>query len=509
MKNILAKAVIISLICSCQPIENTKTDPEKTTQSSNSHIPKTSKISLSSWTDKVLEWDESLKARSIDNPDLINFLTTNKVTEKDFDEELKIFAQKFIKSRASKSTWLNNSQPDANLYDIKSFGEKGDINPEVFFAQKVRLPKDSQIIVIGDLHGSLHSTIRNLWRLVALGYLDTQFKILKKNTYIVFTGDFVDRGRYSVECLYTLMKIKSANWKQVFLLRGNHENQMISRNYGLYAELRIKYGSDSAERLFKDIMHFYHFLPVVLFAEIKGKNGAIVHFSHGGFSYDAEKQTLVHSPKELLISPNSSFELLSKEQAQGYMWSDFQQEVQSDTNRDRGFKDSSQGVATIGKAAFEQYQEEILTHSKKPLVAIFRGHQDQAFGFKMFLKEKYVIEMGALRLKNPIYPNGPWNWKDVVSPKEVANAATAGLELNKYLPVFTFTTAAEGQGVPFDAFGILQVKGFLENYRLQIHETALTDRPERSFVTIDKTPASNDVISATWSKDGPGKLNWK
>ena len=51
---------------------------------------------------------------------------------------------------------------------------------------------------------------------------------------MVFTGDFVDRGRNGLEVWYTLLSLKCApgNWDKVFLIRGNHETCEISDDYG-------------------------------------------------------------------------------------------------------------------------------------------------------------------------------------------------------------------------------------------------------------------------------------
>ena len=48
--------------------------------------------------------------------------------------------------------------------------------------------------------------------------------ISNKVTYMVFLGDYVDRGFYGTEVLYTIMMLKIANPEKVILLRGNHED---------------------------------------------------------------------------------------------------------------------------------------------------------------------------------------------------------------------------------------------------------------------------------------------
>jgi len=58
--------------------------------------------------------------------------------------------------------------------------------PKNAYVERIRLAPESKICFMGDIHGSLHSLLRNLLRLVALGYLKMIFQSLKTRDFIWF-----------------------------------------------------------------------------------------------------------------------------------------------------------------------------------------------------------------------------------------------------------------------------------------------------------------------------------
>jgi len=73
----------------------------------------------------------------------------------------------------------------------------------------IRLPEDN-VVFVGDTHGDFDASQRVIE------------KYLKTHT-IVFTGDYVDRGRQSKENMDYLLKTKLENPDKLYLLLGNHE----------------------------------------------------------------------------------------------------------------------------------------------------------------------------------------------------------------------------------------------------------------------------------------------
>ncbi len=117
------------------------------------------------------------------------------------------------KGFTDKKNWLNQKGSPAENFTGEKVWD---------CVQKKVIPAGSKVCFMGDIHGSLHSLLRNLKRLQLLDFLGDDFK-LKEGNYMVFLGDYVDRGTYGIEVLYLLMCLKLANWDKVILLRGNHE----------------------------------------------------------------------------------------------------------------------------------------------------------------------------------------------------------------------------------------------------------------------------------------------
>jgi predicted phosphodiesterase len=74
----------------------------------------------------------------------------------------------------------------------------------------IDLPEEGKAIIVGDTHGDFNAS-----RLIVKNFL-------KKNYYIIFLGDYVDRGKFSKENIDYLLGIKE-KYSKLILLAGNHE----------------------------------------------------------------------------------------------------------------------------------------------------------------------------------------------------------------------------------------------------------------------------------------------
>ena len=168
---------------------------------------------------------------------------------------------------------------------------------------RLTLERDSQVCFFGDLHGSAHSLIRDLKKLKELGYLDNQFKITKKNFHIIFLGDYIDRGIYGVEVVYTLCRLKLANSSQVILVRGNHEDYILAPDFrkkhtkeeqkdnapSFIDELYLKFDLTQKDEI--ALFRFYELLPVVCYV---GTSSDMLHCCHGGLGAGIQSKTIAH-----------------------------------------------------------------------------------------------------------------------------------------------------------------------------------------------------------------------
>lgn len=90
---------------------------------------------------------------------------------------------------------------------------------------------EAPVKIFGDVHGQYF----DLFRLFEIGgYPDGVQKYL-------FIGDYVDRGKQSIETICLLLAYKIRFPTTFFLLRGNHECGSINRMYGFYDECKRRY----------------------------------------------------------------------------------------------------------------------------------------------------------------------------------------------------------------------------------------------------------------------------
>ncbi|CAJ0564254.1 unnamed protein product, partial [Mesorhabditis spiculigera] len=84
---------------------------------------------------------------------------------------------------------------------------------------------EGRTIVVGDLHGNFN----DLWRIIHAWLSDVVDGGPGQN--IMFLGDIVDRGPRQLECLLLIMAYKMHYPYQVFIVRGNHEEDQVCYDF--------------------------------------------------------------------------------------------------------------------------------------------------------------------------------------------------------------------------------------------------------------------------------------
>ena len=107
----------------------------------------------------------------------------------------------------------------------------------------VYLPPRGKALLVGDLHGDLDSLT---YILLKSGFIEQEND---DSTYLVFLGDYGDRGEESAEVYCSILSLKRIFKKRVVLLRGNHEGpkDLKVRPHDLLYFLKRKYGNRSIE----------------------------------------------------------------------------------------------------------------------------------------------------------------------------------------------------------------------------------------------------------------------
>uniref|UniRef100_A0A8V5G9L1 Serine/threonine-protein phosphatase with EF-hands n=1 Tax=Melopsittacus undulatus TaxID=13146 RepID=A0A8V5G9L1_MELUD len=142
-----------------------------------------------------------------------------------------------------------------------------------------------EVTVCGDLHGQL----------------DDLFLIFYKNGLpspsksYVFNGDFVDRGKQSLEILIILFTFLLIYPNEVHLNRGNHEDHMVNLRYGFTKEVMHKY-KVHGKKILKMIQNVFCWLPLATLIDQK------VLIIHGGISDTTDLDVLEKIHRNKFVS---------------------------------------------------------------------------------------------------------------------------------------------------------------------------------------------------------------
>lgn len=256
---------------------------------------------------------------------------------------------------------------------------------EIFLSEPSLLKLKAPIKVVGDVHGQYQDLLRVL---KLSGY--------PGKTGYLFLGDYVDRGKQSLETILLLLLFKIKFPKSFFMLRGNHESANITKMYGFYDECKRR---TRTSKTWKNFIDCFNTLPLA--ATINDK----IFCVHGGLSPDLQDFHQINKIVRPTDIPENG--LLTD-----LLWSDPDSNV-SDwcSNNDRG-------------VSYAFSKKNILEFCDNfNIELIIRGHMVVEDGYEFFARKKFVTIFSA-----PNYCGEFNNWGAVMS---VTNNLTCSFELLK------------------------------------------------------------------------------
>ncbi|KAK5961234.1 serine/threonine-protein phosphatase PWA37_001765 [Arxiozyma heterogenica] len=134
---------------------------------------------------------------------------------------------------------------------------------EIFLSQPTLLELSPSVKIVGDVHGQYCDLLR----------LFSKCGFPPISNYL-FLGDYVDRGKQSLETILLLLCYKIKYPENFFLLRGNHECANVTRVYGFYDECKRRCNI----KTWKHFIDTFNTLPLA--AIVTGK----IFCVHGGLS---------------------------------------------------------------------------------------------------------------------------------------------------------------------------------------------------------------------------------
>jgi serine/threonine-protein phosphatase PP1 catalytic subunit len=177
----------------------------------------------------------------------------SEIKDIDLDDFIKRLLDAGYAGKVTKSVCLKNAEIVAICQRAR----------EVLLTQPALLELDAPVKVVGDVHGQYTDVIR-------------MFEMcgFPPNSNYLFLGDYVDRGKQSLETILLLLCYKLKFPENFFLLRGNHECANVTRVYGFYDECKRRCNV----KIWKTFIDCFNTLPIA--AIVAGK----IFCVHGGLS---------------------------------------------------------------------------------------------------------------------------------------------------------------------------------------------------------------------------------
>ena len=242
---------------------------------------------------------------------------------------------------------------------------------EIFLHQPTLLRLQAPIKIVGDLHGQFNDLLRIL-----------KLSGIPEDTNYLFLGDYIDRGKQSLETIMLLLCYKLKYPNNFFMLRGNHESANVTKMYGFYDECKRR----KSTKIWKTFIDVFNCLPLA--ATINDK----IFCVHGGISPDLINLNQINSN---VIRPT---DIPDNGLITDLLWSDPDSTVKDWSENDRG-------------VSYTFSKNNVLDFcSRFKFDLIIRGHMVVEDGYEFFAKKKLVTVFSA-----PNYCGQFQNWGAVLA----------------------------------------------------------------------------------------------
>lgn len=265
-------------------------------------------------------------------------------------------------------------------------------NPEEVagVVKKLLVSDGTPIFVRADLHSDLSTLLAQLQMLRDEEYLDEDYRC-RSSFRMIFLGDYADRGGNDVEVLSLLLKLRMENASAVFLIRGNHEEIAMHREFSASARF-FEQHHDAVVRCYRS---FPIALCVASQTKYQKKDGTFqrqfIHFSHGLFTpsvnlgpfLEDDLQERFEVSKKMRFFESASLVSTKARKALEKLQKEFGEEEAEQALRGSGYRWNDVGEYTefvlrrglkLSLAAIHNYTRATARSGAK-IVAIARGHQ--------------------------------------------------------------------------------------------------------------------------------------
>ncbi|RNF08520.1 serine/threonine protein phosphatase-like protein [Trypanosoma conorhini] len=233
--------------------------------------------------------------------------------------------------------------------------------------QRVTIPEGGDVVVIGDLHGQMKDLREAI---VLTGGLPNPHR------YLVFNGDFVDRGSNGMGVLLYVFTLLCAFPSFVFINRGNHEDTRVNAEYGFETEVYGKYGMEHAKRLLEVIVDSYQSMPLMTVLD------GMILVAHGGVPRLPVTLERIESLGRMRDIPTAGTITDEEQIIVDILWND---PVEKFHSRQLGLRHRAQHWRTSKRGCGVEYlapiTEEFLRLNNLRLVV--RSHEEVQAGFEL------------------------------------------------------------------------------------------------------------------------------